>query len=148
MPPTSTQTSSTSTTTEQTPIRLPTNLIEPINYNLFIKSYFDPYNNDTSKIERFEGRVILRFKVKRNTKFFRIHAAYSIVFLNQIFKIQNLNGKEIELTIQRLENELISFSSSEFIQIGEYTMSLNYSSNYGSSNGFYLSKYKENNQTM
>ena len=116
-----------------------------------IRAYFDPYNNDTSAtvIQRFEGRVILRFKIKRNTNYFRLHSAYSLVILNKIFKIQNdVTNKEIELNVQRLENEFISFNSSSPIQIGEYVMILNFSSNYGSSSGFYLKKYKENNQTM
>ncbi len=151
MPPTSTQTSSTSTTTEPTSIRLPNNLIEPINYNLLIRTFFEPYDNNTSfaTIQRFEGRVIIRFKIKKNTNFFRIHASPLISFSNQTFKIQNsLSSKEIELKFQRLQNDLISFTASTgtTIQIGEYIMILSYSSNFGSITGFYSSKYMENNQ--
>lgn len=145
LPTTSTTQQTSSTTMESISIRLPSNLIQPINYNLNIKTYFDPFDGET-KETKFEGRLILTFRINRITNFFRMHADTMLNLTDTIFKIQNIdNNKDYVLEMKRLNSDLLSFSfKGSSIQIGKYEMILNFQSKFSMSSGFYLSKYNEN----
>lgn len=148
LPSTTTQ----STAEPYTPIRLPTNLVEPISYDLSIKTFFNPYFNpsDTST-ERFEGSVKINFRLNRNSNYVRLHAAMLLNIVNNTISLRNLDtNTEYPVTIQRLKNEIVSINSLTQIQSGNYLLSLDFNSIFGflsSLYGFYRTRYTEDGVT-
>jgi hypothetical protein len=129
-------------------IRLPTDLVEPISYDLSIKTFFNPYFNpsDTS-IERFEGNVKINFKLNRNTYYVRLHAGMLLNIPNNTIFLSNLDtNTDYSVTIQRLKNEIISINSPTQLQSGKYLLSMDFNSVFGFLStlyGFYRTRYTE-----
>jgi hypothetical protein len=148
----STKTTPLSTSYSPVPIRLPENLIEPINYDLLIKTYFNPYYNESDTTpETFEGTVIISFKLNRNSNFFRLHAGSSLEISKDTIELINQAGNQkIPVSLDILENQLVQINSESNLLIGNYLLTLNYKGDFGPLTnlaGFYRGRYNEDNVT-
>jgi hypothetical protein len=153
LPSTTSTRPATRSTTEQpydpNGIRLPKNII-PINYNLNIKAYFEPVQlsvqNDQDK---FEGTVVVDFILTKSTDSIKLHCDSNIRILDTI-QIKSLSTNKISnIEINQTEyqdNQLFEIFLKQQLQIGNYTLKLDYTSNYGPSSnivGFYKTSYTE-----
>ena len=148
----STKTTSLSTSFSPVPIRLPENLVEPINYDLLLKTYFNPfYNESDTTPETFEGTVKINFKLNRNSNFFRLHAGSSLEISKETIQLVNeATSQTIPVTLDSLQNQLIQINSATNLAVGSYLLTLNYKGDFGPLTnlaGFYRGRYNEDNVT-
>jgi hypothetical protein len=135
------------TTLPPPPVRLPTNLFEPINYDLKIKAYFKPYGPVEADKERFEGTVKIKVKVNNQTDRIVLHADYTLK-ISETITLQNLANDQMT-TIVNFEftpNQLLVINLANPIQPGNYTLKIDYQSDFGLPGnlvGFYRSRYLE-----
>ena len=133
-------------------IQLPANY-EIENYDLLLKSYFVPVaavSANTQSEEYFRGTVKITFRhtVASNTITLHVHQTMNVTDVKLTTKAGGAApavSSQRRLPYQKYE---ITFASS--VAIGEYVLELSYNGDYGFSRGslagFYLSKYRENNQ--
>ncbi len=130
-------------------IRLPKYII-PINYNLNIKAYFEPVQySTTSDQDKFEGTVIIDFVLTKSTDSIKIHCDSKINILDTIQIKSFGSAKSFRIEINQTDykdNQLFEIFLKEQLEIGNYSLKLDYTSNYGPSSnivGFYKTSYNE-----
>jgi hypothetical protein len=134
-------------------IRLPKYVI-PINYNLNIKAFFEPVQlGVSSDNDKFEGTVIVDFILTKSTNSIKLHCDSNIKILDSI-QIRSLSSNQIiNVPIDQTEyqnNQLFEIFLKQQINNGNYSLKLDYTSNYGSSSnivGFYKTSYIEDGIT-
>jgi hypothetical protein len=135
------------TTLPPPPVRLPTGLFRPINYDLTIKAYFKPYGPIETNKERFEGTVKIKVQINNQTDRIILHADYAMNISNTI-TLQNLANSQMS-TIVNFEftpNQLLVINLANTIQPGNYTLKIDYQNDFGLPGnlaGFYRSRYLE-----
>jgi hypothetical protein len=130
-------------------IRLP-KIIIPTNYNLNIKAFFEPVQlSSTSDQDKFEGTVTVDFILLKSTDSIKLHCDSNIKILDSI-QIKSFNTNQIiNVPIDQTEyqnNQLFEIFLKQQIQTGNYSLKLDYTSNYGPSSnivGFYKTSYNE-----
>lgn len=139
-------------TTQPPPIRVPTGLFEPVNYDLTIKAFFEPFAGSIESIdvdaERFEGKVIIELLINNSTNSIVLHSDRTLILNNGTLRLVNaVTSANVAITgYTYLPNQLVSFALGQTVSAGRYLLTIEFARALGSTsnlNGFFRSRYRE-----
>jgi len=123
--------------------------IKPTNYDLTIKTYFQPYSIRTNDDEYFEGTVKISIRLDNDADFIRLHVDKSLLIYDQIKISDDLGNTSTykNESSNYKEHELYEIDLGETLSAGDYVLEMEFSGRFGNLYGFYKSKYTENDMT-
>jgi len=123
--------------------------IKPTNYDLTIKTYFQPYSIRTNDDEYFEGTVKISIRLDNDADFIRLHVDKSLLIYDQIKISDDLGNTSTykNESSNYKEHELYEIDLGETLSAGDYVLEMEFSGRFGNLYGFHKSKYTENDIT-
>lgn len=124
----------------------------PINYNLDMKTYFDPVVEDVNNKsdEWFEGRVVITINVLNVTQFIVFHCDPSLLIQPDSVEIINrATNQQIQVRSDQHyydDNQFYKIVLDTPLSLGEYDLKMDYKGDFGPSTnlyGFYKTVYQE-----
>lgn len=126
--------------------RLPDH-IQPTNYKLNLKTYFDPYENVT---EYFEGSVDIKFSSKKASNIIILHVDESLIISDKIEIYDAAN-----ILIETVNNDLSNYAAHQLYQLrlnknlpmgNDYRLAMKFSGKFGTIDGFFTTRYREDSK--
>jgi hypothetical protein len=144
----------TTSTIDLTNLRLPGDVI-PVNYNLDIKAYFDPfvYDPENKSQEWFEGRVIITIRVLNATDVIAFHCDSSLRIQDSVEITNLVNNQVTQVPANQHfydENQFYRIRLNSPLAVGEYNLKMDYRGDFGPPTnlvGFYKTIYIEDGLT-
>jgi hypothetical protein len=126
--------------------------LQPTNYKLLIKSFFNPNSEPGNLEERFEGTAEISLRLMQNSNRIVFHMDSSLKLNGAITLRDQTQNVQINFASSNpLPNQLYELITSQsLLQTNEYLLTINYNGDYGppsNLNGFYLSSYFEDGKT-